>query len=59
MPYTVFTTEIPYPLMLGTGRLGLQLEGKDYVIAFERAWRPGHNQVEMKYDRLAARPRII
>ena len=53
MPYTVFSTEIPYPLMWGEGGwLPLRLEGKDYEIAFERVWRPGIKNMEMKYDRL-------
>ena len=54
MPYTVFSTEIPYPLMWDKGGwLPIRLEGKDYEIAFERSWHTGYNNVEMKYDRLS------
>ena len=53
MPHTVFTAEIPYPLMWGKSDwLLLRLEGKDYEIAFERAWRPGKSGNEIKFDRL-------
>ena len=53
MPYTVFNAEIPYPLMWGkVGWLPLRLERKSYEIAFERAWRPGNSNNEIKYDRL-------
>lgn len=53
MPYTIFSTEIPYPLMWDKGGwLPIRLEGKDSEIAFERSWCPGYNNVEMKYDRL-------
>lgn len=53
MPYTVFLTEISYPLMWDTGGwLPLRVEGKDYEIRFERDWRPGNKNMEMKYDRL-------
>ena len=53
MPCTVVSTEIPYTLMWEKkGWLPLRLEGKDYEIAFERTWRSGSSNVEMKYDRL-------
>ena len=53
MPHTEFNAEIPYPLMWGkAGWLPFRLEGKSYEIAFERAWRPGNSDVEMKFDRL-------
>ena len=53
MPYAVLSTEIPYPLIWGKGGwLPIRVDGQDYEIAFERAWRSGSNNVEMKYDRL-------
>ena len=53
MPFTVFNAEIPYPLMWGKADwLPLRLEGKDYEIAYERAWHPGNSGNEIKHDRL-------
>ena len=53
MPFTVFSVEIPYPLMWGkAGWLPIKVEGKSYEVTFERAWRPDNHGIEMKYDRL-------
>ena len=53
MAHTVVCIEIPYPLMWGkVGWLPLRMEGKDYEIGFERAWRPGVSNFEIKHDRL-------
>ena len=52
VPQTICSTEIPYPLMWGKWDwLPLRLEGEEYEISFERAWRSGSG-TEMKYDRL-------
>ncbi|MCY4448815.1 MAG: hypothetical protein OXE02_08245 [Chloroflexi bacterium] len=53
MPSTVFTAEIPYALIWGeAGWLPLRIDGQDYEIQFERSWRGGSKNVEIKHDRL-------
>lgn len=53
MPFTVFNADVPYPLMWDKADwLPMRLEGKDYAIAFERAWRPGNSGNEIRCDRL-------
>ena len=53
MPLTVLRTAIPYPLIWGKEDwLQVRLDARDYKIAFERSWRRGANNMDLRYDRL-------